>query len=34
MGDFPALELVHAARLLADEPDLGRVLTPEVDSGG
>ncbi len=28
MGDFHALELRHAARLLTDEPDLGRVLTP------
>ena len=33
MGDFPALELVHAAGPLADEPDLGRVLTPPGDRG-
>ena len=34
MDDFQALELLHAARPLADEADLGRVLTPVVDSGG
>ena len=33
VGDFQALELVHAARALANEPDLGRVLTPVVDRG-
>ena len=33
MGDFPALELVHAAGPLADEPELGRVLTPVVARG-
>ena len=33
MGDFPALELLHAASPLADEPDLGRVLTPVVARG-
>ena len=33
MDDFPALELVHAAHPLADEPDLGRVLTPVVARG-
>ena len=27
--DFPPLELRQAAHLLAEEPDLGRVLTPE-----
>ena len=34
MGDFPALELLHTASPLANEPDLGRVLTPVVDRGG
>ena len=33
MGDFPALELLHAAGPLADEADLGRVLTPVGDRG-
>jgi hypothetical protein len=33
MADFPALELLHAAGPLANEPDLGRVLTPVVDRG-
>jgi hypothetical protein len=33
MGDFHALELRHAAHLLADEPELGRVLTPVVERG-
>ena len=33
MRDFQALELVHAAHPLADEPDLGRVLTPVVARG-
>ena len=33
MGDFQALELLHAAGPLADEADLGRVLTPAVDRG-
>jgi hypothetical protein len=33
MGDFQALELLHTADPLADEPDLGRVLTPDVDRG-
>ena len=31
MDDFPALELVHAAGPLAEEPDLGRGLTPPVE---
>src|SRR5437879_2669493 len=30
MGDFQALELLHATDPLADEADLGRVLTPVV----
>src|SRR5215510_7818720 len=33
MGDFPALELVHAANPLADKPELGRVHTSGVDRG-
>ena len=33
VDDFQALEFVHAAGLLADEPDLGRVLTPVADRG-
>ena len=33
MGDFSALELVHAAHPLADEPDFGRVLTPVAGWG-
>ena len=34
MRNFQALELLHAADALADEPDLGRVLTPPGDRGG
>jgi hypothetical protein len=34
MGDFPALELLHAAAPLTNEPDLGGVLTPPGDRGG
>ena len=34
MGDFQALELVHAADPLADEANLGGVLTPVVGRGG
>jgi hypothetical protein len=33
MGDFHALELVHAANPLADEAELGRVHTPVADRG-
>ena len=33
MDDFHALEPVHAADPLAEEPDLRRVLTPVVDRG-
>ena len=33
MGDFPALELLHAADPLTEEADLGRVLTPVVARG-
>jgi hypothetical protein len=33
MGNFQALELLHTARLLADEADLGRILAPVVDWG-
>src|SRR5262245_40460703 len=34
MHDFYALELLHAAHSLADEADLGRVLTPPGGRGG
>ena len=34
MDNFQALELVHAPDALADEPELGRVLTPVGDRGG
>jgi hypothetical protein len=34
MDDFHALELLHATSPLADEPDLGRVLTPPGGGGG
>ena len=34
MGDLHALELLHAASPLGDEPDLGRVLAPPVAWGG
>ena len=33
MGDFQALELLHAAGALADEPNRGRVHTPQVYRG-
>src|SRR5262249_1410162 len=33
IGDVPALELLQAAHPLAEEPDLGRVLTPPVARG-
>jgi hypothetical protein len=33
MGDFQALEFVHAAGPFADEADPGRVLTPRVSWG-
>ena len=34
MDNLPALELLHTASSLANEPDLGRVQTPEADRGG